>query len=114
MTFKKLFLMAMGVSAWSTDITGTWMLKGSGIDGAKLRLSQSGERLTGEWITGSGETPLAGMVQTDSVEFRFPLERAGGPVEAWFEGTIEGQNSMEGTFRMGPSRPVSWKAKRCK
>ncbi len=114
MTFKKLFLMAMGISAWSTDVSGTWNVKAKGLDGVKLQLSQNREGLTGAWLDSSGESPLAGTVQTDSVEFRFDYARNGEVVEAWFEGTIEGQNEMEGTFRFGLSRPLPWKARRTK
>lgn len=110
MTFKKLFLMAMGITAWSTDVTGAWIVNSGGdFVGTRFRFAQSGERLSGVWVAGANQVAFTGVVQTDSVEFRVAL---GNGLEAWFEGTIEGQATMEGTYRVGRGRAISWKAKR--
>jgi hypothetical protein len=108
-----LVVAALVLSAGSTngtgqvkiDVTGTWLFTvettlGNGTP--TVTLKQDGEKLAGHYSsTQLGEADLTGTVKENLVTFGFGVDVQGVHLDVTYSGTIENQDSMKGTLKLG-------------
>ena len=96
-----LSLVAAGVWAQATDISGTWTLSVDLPEENRqmaLDLKQTGEQLTGTQPGGGHVAQVTGSVKGDKVVFRVEgKDRNGEPFKNNYTGTIQSPTKMSGT-----------------
>ena len=87
------------------DLTGTWLFTvttSAGNGTPTVTLKQDGEKLAGHYSsTQLGEADLAGTVKANVVNFAFGVDVQGTHLDVTYAGTIESQDSMKGTVKLG-------------
>jgi len=87
------------------DLTGMWLFTvatsvGNGTP--TVTLKQDGEKLSGHYSsTQLGEADLTGTVKANLVTFAFGVDVQGTHLDVTYSGTIEDQDSMKGTVKLG-------------
>ena len=87
------------------DVTGTWVVEMM-IEGANgprtISFEQDGEILNGTYTSDQvSDVPLTGMVKGREISFSFSADAQGFALEVTFTGTVEGNDTMEGTVSLG-------------
>jgi hypothetical protein len=94
-----------GAGQAKLDVTGTWLFTvttSAGNGTPTVTLKQDGEKLAGHYSsTQLGEADLAGTVKANVVNFAFGVDVQGTHLDVTYSGTIENQDSMKGTVKLG-------------
>lgn len=92
-------------TAQEVDVTGTWILDvttGQGGGTPTVTLEQEGDSLSGHYSSSNlGEADLRGSVRGSDVRFTLQTAVQGQPVTVTYEGTVRGDDSMEGSIDLG-------------
>ena len=105
----------------TVDVTGTWQWTMTRPDGQtserKLKLKQSGDKLTGVSIWNDTEVAIEdAKIKDGEVAFQVTRERDGNKFTVNYKGKVDGDSikgKIEGTFN-GEARSFDWDAKRVK
>lgn len=98
------------------DVTGTWLFTvtttaGSGTP--TVTLKQDGEKLAGHYSSAQlGEADLTGTIKANLVSFAFGVDVQGAHLDVTYSGTIENQDSMKGTVKLGALGEGTFTARR--
>lgn len=119
MTRRLLGILAIGALAGfaADDLTGTWAAEvnlDAGSGSPTFEIKQQGNQLSGKYIGMFGEEPLKGTVDGKSIRFTFTVAQGGEKIEAVYEGTVEGPDSLKGKATYGSFASGTWTAKRKK
>ena len=101
---KLLALALFAVTAFASDVTGTWNAQvetGAGNGTPTFVLKQDGDRITGSYSGALGEADVKGTVKGDKVEFSFKVSPQGDEIEVVYTGTLDGDKKMKGTVKLG-------------
>jgi hypothetical protein len=94
-----------GTGQVKIDVTGTWLFTVTTTAGngtPTVTLKQDGEKLTGHYSSAQlGEADLTGTVKANLVSFAFGVDVQGAHLDVTYSGTIENQDSMKGTMKLG-------------
>jgi hypothetical protein len=94
-----------GAGQTRVDVTGTWLFTvttSAGNGTPTVTLKQDGERLSGHYSSSQlGEADLTGTVKGNVVSFAFGVDVQGVHLDVTYSGTVEGQDSMKGTLKLG-------------
>ncbi len=101
---RLLTLALFSMAALAADISGTWNAAveldvGSGTP--TFVLKQTGDQITGTYSGALGEAKVKGTVTGDKVEIKFDIAPDGDKVTAIYSGTLNGDNKMKGTVKLG-------------
>jgi hypothetical protein len=110
-------LMLSSAMASAADISGVWQLvveTNRGTGSPKMMLQQQGDQITGTISSRVlGESPIAGTVNGNVIEFRFEGELQGQLIKATYKGKIESPTTMKGTaVYEGLDMKATWSATR--
>jgi hypothetical protein len=109
---------AQSAGATSTaqlDVSGSWNFEvetDQGSGSPTFTFKQEGEKLTGQYKGLFGEAPLTGSVKGNQITFSFKVSAQGMEATITYTGTIESQNTMKGTAKLGDLGSGTWTAKR--
>ncbi len=102
---KLLALALLAVTAFASDISGTWNASvetDAGSGSPTFVLKQQGDQITGTYSGQLGEGDVKGTVKGDKVEFSFNVSPQGDAIEVVYSGTLlEGDKKMKGTVKLG-------------
>jgi hypothetical protein len=94
-----------GAAQARVDVTGTWLFTvttSAGNGTPTVTLKHDGEKLSGHYSSSQlGEADLTGTVKGNTVSFSFGVDVQGVHLDVTYSGTIEGQDSMKGTLKLG-------------
>ncbi len=86
------------------DVTGKWTFQvetGAGSGTPAVTFKQDGERLTGHYAGQLGDLDFTGTVKGRDISFSFGTEVQGIHLDVVYTGTIESQDTMKGTIKLG-------------
>jgi hypothetical protein len=102
--------------AWAVDVTGKWTVtievSGVGSFTPAFQFKQDGENLTGKYSGGLGTADVTGTAKGNQIEFHFTGEYNGEALKVVYTGTIESENKMKGTAKMGDLGDGTWTGER--
>ena len=94
-----------GTGQAKIDVTGTWLFTVTTTAGSGtpiVTLKQDGEKLAGHYSSAQlGEADLTGTIKANLVSFAFGVDVQGAHLDVTYSGTIENQDSMKGTVKLG-------------
>ncbi len=112
------FLIAIGMSAGTVDVSGTWEMTRQSPRGervSEMTIVQEGNEITVTMEGFRGEEMVGkGTVEEDTISWEMTMETPRGEMTMTYKGTIEG-DSMSGTVEMGDGGgygPSEWTAKK--
>jgi hypothetical protein len=116
-----LFSLILFTPAWpaepeATDVTGTWLMTVEVPDGTAhptILLKQQGEKITGTYRGGMGESELLGTIKGSEIRFSVTLKFQDVSYVVVYSGSVS-EDSMKGTARFGDTGTGDWSATRRK
>jgi hypothetical protein len=108
---------APAAAATGVDVTGTWVFnvqtdQGSGQP--TFTFKQDGQKLTGTYSGAFGSANVVGTLKGSEISFSFTADAGGQSAEISYTGKLVGQDSMEGTVKLGGFGDGAWTGKRSK
>jgi hypothetical protein len=87
------------------DVTGTWTFQvetSAGAGTPTVTFKQDGDKLTGHYSSGQlGEVDFTGTVKGKDISFSFGTDVQGLHIDVTYAGTIESNDAMKGTVKLG-------------
>lgn len=109
------FAICFTVPAPAADISGEWSFKATSPEGehpAKLSLTQTGSKITGNFSSERGHFKVEGTVKGNEVQFTVLYTGGDEPMTVPFRGKLEGKK-MSGEYTAGDATG-SWSAEKMK
>jgi len=107
---------SMAAGQAKVDVTGTWLFNvttSAGNGTPTVTLKQDGEKLSGHYSSSQlGEADLTGTVKGNAVSFAFGVDVQGVHLDVTYSGTVEGNDAMKGTLKLGPLGDGTFTGKR--
>ena len=87
------------------DVTGTWTFQvetSAGAGTPTVTFKQDGDKLTGHYSSGQlGEVDFSGTMKGKDISFSFGTDVQGLHIDVTYAGTIESNDAMKGTVKLG-------------
>jgi hypothetical protein len=96
-------LLWSSLAAFAADVSGAWAISIETPNGtleATLTMKQDGDKLTGSVTSQLGDSPIAGTVKENGVEFTMTLEANGQSRALKYSGKIDG-DKIAGSIDVG-------------
>ena len=86
------------------DVTGKWTFQvetSAGAGTPAVTFKQDGEKLTGHYSGQLGDVDFTGTVKGKEISFSFGTDVQGLHIDVVYAGTIESNDTMKGTVKLG-------------
>lgn len=115
LAFGLFFVGANNSAAQTKTIAGEWesaMNTPGGVRTSKIIFNVDGEKLTGTVKRSQGDSPLAGTIKGNDIQFSYTISYNGNNLTMTVVGKVDG-DSINGTVSFGESgQDAEWSAKR--